>query len=63
MRLEAGAEEIEACAGGGVEAVDLDAGAGGVAVFGAEGVVEDALDGGGGVVVGVDGEVAFGGGS
>ncbi len=57
---EAGAEEIEAGAGGGVDAVDLDAGAGGVAVFGAEGVVEDALDGGGGVVVGVDGEVAFG---
>ena len=37
--------------------MDLYAGAGGVAVLLAEGVLEDALDGGGGVVVGVDGEV------
>ena len=44
--LEAGAEEVDAGAGGGVEAMDVDAGAGGVAVFVAEGVVEDALDGG-----------------
>ncbi len=56
---EAGAEEIEARAGRGVDAVKLDAGAGGIAVLGAEGVFEDALDGGGGVVVGVDGQVAF----
>jgi len=56
---EAGSEEVEAGAGGGVDAVDFDAGAGGVAVFGAEGVVEDTLDGGGGVVVGVDGQVAL----
>ena len=58
--LEAGSEEIEACAGRGVDAVKFDAGAGGIAVFGAEGVLEDSLDGRGGVVVGVDGEVAFG---
>ena len=55
--LEVGAEEVDGGAGGGGEAVDLDAGAGGVAFLLAEGVVEDALDGGGGVVVGVEGEV------
>ena len=57
---EAGAEEIDARAGRGVDAVNLDAGAGGVAVFLAEGVVEDALDVAGGGVVGVDGQVALG---
>ena len=46
--LEVRAEEVDCGAGGRVEAVELDAGAGGVAVLGAEGVVEDALDGGGG---------------
>ena len=55
--LEAGAEELDAGAGVGIEAMELDAGAGGVAVFVAEGVVEDALDGGGGGVVGVEGRV------
>ncbi len=39
-----------------VDAVELNAGAGGVAVVGAEGVVEDALDGVCGLVVGVDGK-------
>ena len=56
--LEAGAEEVDSGAGGGIDAMDLDAGAGGVAIFLAEGVVEDALDGVGGGVVGVEGEVA-----
>jgi len=56
---EGGSEEVDACSGGGVEAVKVDLGAGGVAVFLAEGVGEDALDGAGGGVVGVDGEVAF----
>ncbi len=42
--LEAGAEELRGGARRGVDAVELDAGAGGVAVFFAEGVVEDALD-------------------
>ena len=56
--LEVGSEEIDEGAGGGIEAMDFDAGAGGVTVFGAEGVFEDAFEGGGGVVVGVDGEVA-----
>ena len=57
--VEAGAEELDACAGCGIDAMDLNAGAGGVAVFVAEGVLEDALDGVGGGVVGVDGEVAL----
>ena len=58
--LEAGAEEIETGAGCGVDAVKFDAGAGGIAVFGAEGVFEDAFEVCGGFVVGVDGKVAFG---
>ena len=41
-------------AGCGGDAIEVDAGAGGVAVVLAEGVVEDALDGGGGGVVGVE---------
>ena len=57
---EAGAEEVTAkaygCAGGGGDAVHGDAGAGGVTVLRAEGVIEDALDGVGGGVVGVEGE-------
>ena len=56
--LEGGAEERCGGAGGGVDAMEVDAGAGGVAVFGAEGVVEDALDGLRGVLVGVDGDAA-----
>ena len=55
--LEGGSEEVDGGAGGGVDAVDLYAGAGGVAFLLAEGVLEDAFDGGGGGVVGVDGEV------
>ncbi len=55
--LEAGAEELDSGAGGGIDAMDLDAGAGGVAVFLAEGVLEDALDGVGGGVVGVEGRL------
>jgi len=58
--LEAGSEEIETGAGCGVNAVKFDAGAGGIAIFGAECVFEDALEGCGGFVVGVDGKVAFG---
>ena len=57
---ETGAEQVEACAGRGVDAVKLYAGAGGIAVLGAEGVFEDVLEGLCGGVVGVDGEVAFG---
>ena len=57
--LEAGSEEIEARAGCGVDAVKLHAGAGGIAVLGAEGVFEDAFEGVGCGVVGVDGEIAF----
>ena len=58
--LKVGAEEIEAGTGRGVDAVKLDAGAGGVTVGLAEGVLEDALDDVGGFVVGVDGEIAVG---
>ena len=54
---EAGAEELHAGAGSGVEAMELDACAGGVAVFRAEGVLEDALKVIRGLVVGVDGEI------
>ena len=43
-----------AAPGVGGEAVERDAGAGGVAVLVAEGVLEDALDGVGGGVVGVE---------
>ena len=53
---EAGTEEGDGGAGGLVDAVEADAGAGGIAVEGAEGVVEDALDGVGGGGVGVEGE-------
>jgi len=57
---KAGSEEIEPGSGRRVEAVDLYAGAGRIAVFGAEGVVEDAFNGFGGVVIRVDGQIAFG---
>lgn len=57
---EAGPEKINARTGGGVEATDFDAGAGGIAVFGAEGVGKDALHGAGSGIIGVDGEVAVG---
>ena len=54
---EVGSEEDDFGSGRGGDAVDGDAGAGGVAVgAGAEGVVEDALDGGGGGLVGVERE-------
>ena len=56
---EAGPEEIDACAGRGVETMDFDTGAGGIAVFGSKGISEDAFDGAGGGVVGVDGKVTF----
>lgn len=52
-------EEIDACSGCWVDAVNLDLGAGGVAIFFAEGVLEDALEAACGGVVGVDGHVAF----
>jgi len=54
--LEAGAEQGYFCAWRGREPVQGDAGAGGVAIVLTEGVVEDALDGGCGGVVGVEGE-------
>ena len=57
--LEACAEDVEACAGREVNAVKLHAGAGGIAIFGAEGVFEDAFEGLRGRVVGVDREVAL----
>ena len=41
---ERGAEELDGSTGGGFDAMNLDAGAGGVAVDGAEGVLEDPLD-------------------
>ena len=56
---EAGAEEVERLAGGG-KRVEGDAGAGWVAVFGTEGVVEDAAEGGGGFGVGVEGDAGGG---
>ena len=52
---EAGAEEIDLGAGRGRQAVQVDTRAGGIAFVGAEGVVEDALDGRGGGLVGVEG--------
>ena len=51
------AEEDDLRAGGGGDAMQGDARAGGIAVLGAEGVVEDALDGEGGLLVGVEGKV------
>ncbi len=57
---EAGAEEIDAGPWGLVEAVHLDAGAGGVAIGRIEGIGEDALDGGCGGVVGVEGQSPVG---
>ena len=55
--LEGCAEEGDSGGVGGlVQAVDGNAGAGGIAVFRAEGVAEDTLEGGGGVVVCVEGE-------
>src|ERR1700719_735478 len=42
--LEAGAEQLDSGAGGGIYAMNLDARAGGVAVFLAKGVFEDAFD-------------------
>jgi hypothetical protein len=56
---EAGSEEIESCPRGGVDAMDMDACAGWVAVRFAEGVVEDAFDVVCGFVVGVDGQIAI----
>ena len=53
---EAGSEEVNACSGSGVEAVEFDAGACRVAVGGVEGIVENALDRGSGGFVGVEGE-------
>ncbi len=55
--LEVCAEEGDGRAGFGGERIEFDAGAGGVAVDGAEGVVEDAADDFGGGLVGVEGEV------
>ena len=52
---EVGAEEVGGCAGGVGQLVDGDAGAGGIAVLGAEGVAEDAAEGGGGGGVGEEG--------
>ena len=52
--LEAGAEELKAGAGCGVEAMQLHARAGGVAIFRAEGVLEDTLQGVRGGRVGED---------
>lgn len=57
--LEAGAEEVETGTGRGFDPVKLDASAGGIAVLGAKGVFEDALEGLRGGVVGVDREIAF----
>ena len=54
--LEGHAEECCRGTGGGVDAVDDDAGGGGVAVYLAEGVLEDALDDFGGGVVGEEGQ-------
>jgi hypothetical protein len=42
--LKAGAKEIEARTGSFIDAMDLDPGTRGITVFGAEGVIEDALD-------------------
>ena len=57
---ESRAEEGDLVAGGGGEAVEVTRARGGVAVDLAEGVLEDALDGVGGGVVGVIGEAASG---
>ncbi len=55
--LEVRAEDGGVGVGLGGEQVQLDAGAGGVAIDGAEGVVEDAADDGGGGLVGKEREV------
>ncbi len=52
--LEAGSEEVDRLAL--FEAIELHAGDGGAPAGRPEGVVEDALDGGGGLVVGIEGE-------
>lgn len=52
-----GAEEVDPGARGRIEPVDLNASGGRVAIFCAEGVVEDALDGGGSFVIGIDGQI------
>lgn len=57
--LETGAEELGSGAWGGIEAVNMYAGAGGVAIFLAKGVLEDAFDVAGCFVVGIDGHVAI----
>ena len=56
--LEAGTEEGDLRAGGRGQAVEGDAGACWVAILSAEGVVENALDGSGCGVVGVEGKIA-----
>jgi len=58
--LEAGAEQFDASSRSWIDAVNLDAGAGGIAVFFAEGVLEDAFDIGRGDLIGVDRQVSFG---
>jgi len=50
---EAGSEELCSGTGGRVDAVKLHTGAGGVAIFPAKGVLEDALDGSSGLIIGV----------
>src|SRR5438270_6054671 len=55
--LETGAEWFESSSGGGIDAMNLDARTGGVAVFLAEGVFEDSFDVVCGLVVGVNRQV------
>ena len=55
--LKVGSEEVGNGTGGAGDFVDGDAGAGRVAVLGAEGVAEDAAQGGGGGSIGVEGDL------